>query len=73
MVLTLNIDKISSGSYNTAMTTTTTWQVTVETIPDSDDLALPLPQELLDLKGWKEGDNLEFIDNKDGSWTLKKT
>lgn len=71
MVLTLNIDKISSGSYNTAMTTT--WQVTVETIPDSDDLALPLPQELLDLKGWKEGDNLEFIDNKDGSWTLKKT
>jgi len=55
------------------MTTTTTWQVTVETIPDSDDLALPLPQELLDLKGWKEGDNLEFIDNKDGSWTLKKT
>jgi hypothetical protein len=22
--------------------------------------------------GWKEGDTLEWIDNKDGSWTMKK-
>jgi hypothetical protein len=22
--------------------------------------------------GWKEGDTLDWIDNKDGSWTLKK-
>lgn len=72
MVLTLNIDKIPNSSYNTAMTTTTTWQVTVETIPDSDELLLPLPQELLDLKGWKEGDTLEWTDNENGTWTIQK-
>ena len=72
-VSTLSIDSNQTSSYSTAMTTTTTWQVTLEAIPDSDDLALPLHQELLDLKDWKEGDNLEFIDNKDGTWTLKKS
>lgn len=73
MVLTLNIDNCFKNNYNTAMTTTTTWQVTLESIPDSEDLALPLPQELLDLKGWQEGDELEWIDNENGTWTLKKS
>ena len=52
--------------------TSTIWQVTLEPIPDSEDLILPLPQDLLDLKGWKEGDTLEWIDNKDGTWTIQK-
>ena len=71
-VSTLNIDIAQKNSYNTVMTNTTTWQVTLESVPDSDELVLPLPQDLLDLKGWREGDELEWLDNNDGTWTLKK-
>jgi hypothetical protein len=49
------------------------WTVTVEEADDgSGDLVLPLPQDLLDIQGWKEGDNLKWIDNKDGTWSLQK-
>ena len=48
------------------------WTITVEEDPETGELVLPLPQELLDFKGWKEGDELEWIDNQDGSWTLGK-
>jgi hypothetical protein len=49
------------------------WTITVEEADDgSGDLVLPLPQELLDLQGWKEGDTLEWTDLGDGSWTMKK-
>jgi bifunctional DNA-binding transcriptional regulator/antitoxin component of YhaV-PrlF toxin-antitoxin module len=44
-----------------------TWTLTVE-----EDGILPLPQDLLDAAGWKEGDCLHWIDNHDGSWTLVK-
>ena len=37
-----------------------------------DDGILPLPQDLLDEAGWKEGDNLIWVDNYDGSWSLVK-
>lgn len=33
---------------------------------------ITLPNALLDEVGWKEGDELSWIDNGDGSWTLKK-
>lgn len=36
------------------------------------DLILPIPQEILDQTGWIEGTVLEFVDNGDGSWTLKE-
>lgn len=49
-----------------------TWTVIVEEDPASGDLILPLPQDLLDLQGWYEGDTLEWIDNKDGSWSIQK-
>jgi hypothetical protein len=49
------------------------WTVTVEEAEDgSGDLVLPLPQELLDVVGWKETDTLEWIDNGDGSWAIQK-
>jgi len=49
------------------------WTVTVEEANDgSGDLVIPLPQELLDLQGWKEGDTLEWSDQKDGTWTIEK-
>jgi hypothetical protein len=51
----------------------TSWTVTVEEAEDgSGDLVLPLPQEMLDLQGWREGDTLDWKDNEDGSWTLSK-
>jgi hypothetical protein len=51
----------------------TQWTVTIEAATDgSDDLILPLPQDMLDLQGWQDGDVLDWTDNKDGSWTLSK-
>jgi hypothetical protein len=51
----------------------TKWTVTVEEAEDgSGDLVMPLPAEMLEIQGWKEGDTLEWIDNKDGSWSLQK-
>lgn len=52
--------------------TLSSWTVTVEEDTETGELILPLPQEMLNSKGWKEGDELEWIDNKDGSWTLEK-
>ena len=39
---------------------------------DGDDLILPFPDELLNELGWGDGDTLEWIDNGDGTLTLKK-
>jgi hypothetical protein len=50
----------------------TKWTITVEEDPETGDLILPLPQDMLNLQGWVEGDELEWIDNKDGSWSLRK-
>lgn len=41
-------------------------------VPIDDDGILTFPDELMDKLGWKEGDVLEWIDNDDGSFTLKK-
>jgi hypothetical protein len=48
------------------------WTVIVEEDPETGDLILPLPPEMLQMQGWKEGDDLEWIDNEDGSWSLQK-
>jgi hypothetical protein len=48
------------------------WEITVEEDPETGELILPLPQELLDLQEWKEGDELEWTDNGNGSWTIAK-
>jgi hypothetical protein len=48
------------------------WTITIEEDPNTGDLILPLPEDLLKLQGWGEGDTLEWIDNKDGSWSLQK-
>jgi hypothetical protein len=51
----------------------THWTITLEEADDgSGDLVLPLPQDLLDGAGWKEGDTIEWIDNKNGTWSMKK-
>jgi len=44
----------------------------VTLIEDGDDLILPLPERMLEEAGWKEGDLLDWADNGNGSWTIKK-
>lgn len=46
------------------------WTITVEQ-DEYGNLVLPLNQEILDLTKWKEGDIIEWVDNLDGSWTMK--
>lgn len=55
------------------MTDTKRWEITLQEDPETGELILPLPKELLDLQGWQEGDDLEWIDNGDGSWSLSKS
>lgn len=46
---------------------------TVKLFPDEDDeLLMELPDEVLRETGWKLDDILEWIDNKDGTFTLRK-
>ena len=40
--------------------------------PDSQELLLDLGLELCEQMGWKAGDELAWIENGDGSWTLTK-
>lgn len=48
------------------------WTLTVEEDPNSDDSILTLPPDFLEEAGWKEGDTINWIDQKDGSWRLEK-
>lgn len=42
------------------------------TVPIDEDGVLTLPDELLESLGWKEGDELEWLDQEDGSFILQK-
>jgi hypothetical protein len=48
------------------------WEAILDEDPKTGDLILPLPEELLKMQGWVEGDTLEWIDNKDGTWCIQK-
>lgn len=50
----------------------TSWTLSVEEDPETGDGILTFPEDLLEQAGWKEGDVIEWIDLKDGSWQLKK-
>lgn len=52
--------------------TTHTWTITVEEDPETGEMYLPFPPDVLANLGWNEGDTLEWHDNGDGSWTLEK-
>lgn len=54
------------------MTDKLSWTLTVEEDPETGDAILQFPPDLLEQTGWKEGDTLEWLDNKDGSWSLTK-
>lgn len=44
----------------------------VEDPENPEGVMVDLGLELCEQLGWKEGDTIEWIDNKDGTWTLKK-
>jgi len=45
----------------------------VQEDPETGELYLQFPDELIDQLGWRLGDELTWTDNKDGSWTLTKS
>ena len=49
-----------------------TWTLEVKEDPENGDAILEFPDDFMQEAGWKEGDTLDWIDNKDGTWTLKK-
>lgn len=49
-----------------------TWTLEVKEDPENGDAILEFPDDLMEEAGWKEGDTLDWIDNKNGSYTLKK-
>lgn len=51
----------------------TYWTVTIEENPEnSEEFIMPLPDDLLESQGWHEGDTLDWTDNGDGTWGLRK-
>ena len=50
----------------------TQYSIDLEEDPETGDIILPLPPELLAEAGWKEGDDLVWTDNGDGSFTMTK-
>lgn len=39
---------------------------------DSEQCMLDLGDEICATLGWKVGDTVQWIDNKDGTWTIQK-
>lgn len=48
------------------------WTIELER-DDNGDLILPLSDEILQISGFKVGDDIEWVDNHDGSYTLQKS
>ena len=44
----------------------------VEDPDNPGEIMIDLGLEMCEQLGWKEGDVIEWIDNKDGTWTIKK-
>ena len=51
----------------------TTWICTLEEDPETGELVMPLPSELMESQGWNIGDTLTWdFDNESGTAILKK-
>ena len=49
------------------------YEVITQEDPDTGDLILPIPEPLLKIMGWKEGDDIQIDVGTDGHIYLKKT
>ena len=55
------------------MSQRTKWTRSVTKDPDHPgEFILDLGKEVCDAAGWKTGDTIKWINNQDGTWTLKK-
>lgn len=50
----------------------TNWTLDVQHDEETDETFIQLPDDLMLATGWNLGDDLEWIDNEDGTWTMKK-
>lgn len=48
------------------------FEVITQEDPQTGDLLLPLPDELLRSMGWQEGDELTFDKDTQGRWVITK-
>jgi hypothetical protein len=48
------------------------WTVTLETDPETGELIMPFPPDMLAQVGWDFGDTLIWEDMNNGSWSLRK-
>lgn len=48
------------------------WEVITQEDPETGEVILPIPPELLSRLGWKEGDELEWKQEETGAWVLSK-
>jgi hypothetical protein len=56
------------------MNTKTTWIVELEEDPETGDLVMPIPPEVLEDLGWKIGDTLTWnVDEETGEVSLTKS
>lgn len=67
-VITFSIDPVENGMSDNV----NKWVLPVEIDAASGEYYLQLPDDLLDTLKWKEGDILEYSDNGDGSFVVKK-
>lgn len=51
---------------------TVTFEVITQEDPETGDLLLPLPNELLEKMGWREGDSLDWTMDDQGRWIISK-
>lgn len=48
------------------------WEVITQEDPETGEVILPIPPELLSRLGWKEGDQLEWKQAENGAWILSR-
>lgn len=70
------IDSIIIIWYNRPMSNKTTPEFTYEVLtqedPETGDLILPIPPELMKQMNWAEGDELSFDQDDQGRWIISK-
>lgn len=49
-----------------------TWVVQLEEDKSTGDLMLPFPADLLSQMGWSEGTELWWVDNEDGTYSIRE-
>lgn len=58
---------------NVKKTSDTTWIIQLEEDPETGDLIMPLPAELIEAQGWNIGDTLAWdVDSVNGAVSLSK-